>query len=309
MKSAEPASPIGAGADEAASALNMLTEILREENFLQSEEIRLADRPPERLAKLREAHKEWIVWRVRKELERMRLGRDADRTRQDQFEEERKREAEQNRRDAEELEKARERERTLKEERERAAREQQRPRGGPSFPWQRRPSGESKDKGKDGYGTDRDGSGRGFNPPPRSQTTAPFPSAANASFNREALIARSGWEAYTQRWAQLNATANSADPPQQPRLRFGDIPWPIFSTGPFSPTNLTAKTVGAFLLSPFHSLDKTPKDRLRAALMQWHPDKFEAKWLHMINDAERPLVTEGVGAVARAINDLLAANR
>jgi len=50
----------------------MLSEILREDLFLQSEEVRLADRP-ECLTKLREAHKEWIVWRVRKELDKLRM--------------------------------------------------------------------------------------------------------------------------------------------------------------------------------------------------------------------------------------------
>ncbi|KAF8308385.1 hypothetical protein DL93DRAFT_2044002, partial [Clavulina sp. PMI_390] len=89
-------------------------------------------------------------------------------------------------------------------------------------------------------------------------------------------------------------------------LRFGDIPWPIFSNGPFMPADITPQTVGAFLLSPFHSVDKSTKERLRSALIQWHPDKFESRWLGMVVDSEKALVAEGVGAVARAINDLLA---
>lgn len=329
-------------AQDEANALAMLSEILREELFLQSEEIRLADRPPERLAKLREAHKEWIVWRVRKELEKLRMWRDAERMtaeeerRQASNERERarreaenarreaqsaQREAEEARRVAEEQrrineEKERERERTLKEERDRAAREQRhKTGGGHSFPWQRR-SASGGASANNGYGTDRE-SGRSFDPPPRSHTTAPFPAGANREWNREATTARSGWDAYQSRWAALNASAAasasaSADSKSSPplrRLRFGDIPWPIFSNGPFTPADITSKTVGAFLLSPFHSVDKTTKERLRAALIQWHPDKFEARWLHLIAETEKPLVSQGVGAVARAINDLLAANR
>lgn len=327
--------------EEASSALTMLSEILREELFLQSEEVRLADRPPERLAKLREAHKEWIVWRVRKELEKMRLWKDAEKIRAEKIEEERRqasekerirKEADEARRLAEEhREKAREREKTLKEERDRAAREQQQqsgrsktPSSGPSFPWQRRFASGSGNAQKDsgGYGTDREGPAPGarpsstsssFKPPPRSQTTAPFPNSSTASreWSREALIARNGWDAYTARWAGLNnsVSSDSADMSSLRGLRFGDIPWPIFSTGPFTPADITSKTVGAFLLSPFHSVDKSTKDRLRAALMQWHPDKFEARWLHTVAESEKPLVTDGVGAVARAINDLIAANR
>lgn len=125
------------------------------------------------------------------------------------------------------------------------------------------------------------------------------------------MIARSGWDAYTSRWGALNnsVSSDSADMSTLRGLRFGDIPWPIFSTGPFKPADITSKTVGAFLLSPFHSVDRSTKDRLRAALMQWHPDKFEARWLHTVAESEKSLVTEGVGAVARAINDLIAANR
>lgn len=321
-----------------ASALAMLTEILREELFLQSEEFRLADRPPERLTKLREAHKEWIVWRVRKELDKLRMWpHNKERAAAEKLEEERKqanekerarREAEEQRRAAEEQrrlaeEKARERERTLKEERDRAAREQRhKPGGGPSFPWQRRfaSGGANPSSNNNGYGTDRESGPRSFDPPPRSHTTAPFPSGASREWNRESTMARSGWDAYQSRWAALNASAaasasasastesNPSAPPLR-GLRFGDIPWPIFSNGPFTPADITSKTVGAFLLSPFHSGDKTTKERLRAALIQWHPDKFEARWLHLVGESEKSLVSQGVGAVARAINDLLAANR
>jgi len=272
----------------------MMTEIGREEQFLQSEELRLADRPPERIAKLREAHKEWIVWRVRKELEKVRLWREAERA-WTEAEAEREREERETARLAEEerkrsAEKDRERrEQTLKEERERAAREKGR---GP-YAWQQYEKTQSR-KGS-GYQTDP-----GRVPPKADPKTAP------REWDREARIAREGWESYTSRWASLAASASSTS--ARP-LRFGDIPWPIFSTGPFIPADITAKRVGSFLLSRFHSTDKTTKERLRAALIQWHPDKFEAKWLRLVDANERTMVTEGVGAVARAINDLLAATR
>lgn len=333
-KPADMASRSPSQKDEAQSALNMIAEIMREELFLQSEEIRLADRPPERLAKLRDAHKEWIVWRVRKELEKSKLWKDTEKVRADKLEDERRQAAEkeklrkkdeENRRiDEEMVAKAKERERMLQDERDRTAREQSRrsktpSSSGPSFPWARRFGSSSKDKDSSnaGYGTDRDAPARegrsstssSVKPPPRSQTAAPPSHSSSTSsgreWSREAIIARSGWDAYTHRWAQLNA----AEATDYRGLRFGDIPWPIFSTGPFTATDITAKTVGAFLLSPYHSVDRSTKDRLRTALMQWHPDKFEARWIHMVADSEKSSVIDGVGAVARAINDLIANNR
>ncbi|KAF8335750.1 uncharacterized protein EI90DRAFT_2912250, partial [Cantharellus anzutake] len=87
------------------------------------------------------------------------------------------------------------------------------------------------------------------------------------------------------------------------------IPWPVFPPSPLSPSDIDQTRVGAFLLSRFHSGDKTPKERLRNALMVWHPDKFQARWLKFVSPKEQAVVTEGVNAVARAINDLLAAKR
>ncbi len=268
----------------------MLTEIAKEEQFLKTEEVRLVDRP-ERLEKLRRAHEEWIVWRVRKELEKIRAYREHERVWSDA-------EAARDRAERERLEtlerlRAAERdrenrERQLREERERVAREGQGP-----YAWQQytRPSFTRSDPPRPAA-----------DPPPQPQPPPQPPRSQASEWDREARVAREGWTAYQERWNGLQATASTSKRP----LRFGDIPWPIFSTGPFNPADITTNRVRQFLLSRFHSTDKTTKERLRNALIVWHPDKFQTRWLKLVDEKERTLVTEGVNAVARAIYDLLA---
>lgn len=55
------------------------------------------------------------------------------------------------------------------------------------------------------------------------------------------------------------------------QFTFYDIPWPVAMPAR-SFDELQASAIERFLLSPYHSTTKTRKMRLRAALMQWHPD-------------------------------------
>ncbi|KAF8590794.1 hypothetical protein K439DRAFT_1328811 [Ramaria rubella] len=105
------------------------------------------------------------------------------------------------------------------------------------------------------------------------------------------------WNAYESQWAAMaNAT----------QLRFRSIPWPVLMPV-YSPETLLPIQIAAFILNPQHSQGKTRKDRLREALLRWHPDRFEAKWLKKVVEEERESVQEGVGLVVRALNDLLSA--
>lgn len=105
------------------------------------------------------------------------------------------------------------------------------------------------------------------------------------------------WNAYEKQWeAMVTAT----------QLRFRSIPWPMLA--PISsPDMLLPIHIAAFILNPQHSQGKSRKDRLREALLRWHPDRFEAKWLKKVVEEERERVQEGVGCVVRALNDLLSA--
>jgi hypothetical protein len=292
----KPPPPGGWQALEEQSAKKMLAEIAHEEAFLKSEEIRLAHRE-ERLNELRRRHEQWIVYRVRKELAQIQEWRESERLWN---------EAEAARLAAEErlraAEETRERlERELKEERERAARTkaQNQQNGGRQYEWQKFARG--------AYGS-TDPPRPAPDPPP--QPTPPpraQPTPAPQGWDNEARRDREGWESYISRWKFLSSSASSSKTSRL--LLFGDIPWPIYSTRGFKPHEITKERVGKFILSRFHSTDKSPRERLRSALILWHPDKFDTKWLPRVDPSEQALVKEGVSAVVRALNELMVENR
>ncbi|KAH7345669.1 hypothetical protein B0J17DRAFT_46471 [Rhizoctonia solani] len=88
------------------------------------------------------------------------------------------------------------------------------------------------------------------------------------------------------------------------RVTFYDIPWPILGKAD-SFHDLTNENIAAFLLSPHHSQDKSPKARLRAAILIWHPDKFVQKVFPHIAESHRPAVSAGVDIVARIVTELI----
>ncbi|KAI0000377.1 hypothetical protein BJV77DRAFT_958884 [Russula vinacea] len=67
---------------------------------------------------------------------------------------------------------------------------------------------------------------------------------------------------------------------------------------------LGPEAIREFLLSPAHSPDVVAKDRIRAALRRWHPDKF-ARVLSQVVESDKDAVAEGVGIVVRCLNEML----
>lgn len=130
------------------------------------------------------------------------------------------------------------------------------------------------------------------------------------------------WSSYEARWGQLSQRRPSSPGAPTPLpLTFERIPWPVAdaigAVPPLEPLDgRTRRTRGAldellrpeaireFLLSPAHSPDVSSKDRIRAALRRWHPDKF-ARVLNQVMDSDKDAVTEGMGIVVRCLNDML----
>ncbi|KAF9464997.1 hypothetical protein BDZ94DRAFT_1350855 [Collybia nuda] len=104
------------------------------------------------------------------------------------------------------------------------------------------------------------------------------------------------WQEYEARWAALTT---SAEP-----LTFSSIPWPLVDP-PVNPEGITPTAIILFLLSPLHSQSQTRKDRLRSAQLRWHPDRFR-RLMSRVKEEERAQVDEGVGIVARCLNDMMA---
>jgi hypothetical protein len=111
------------------------------------------------------------------------------------------------------------------------------------------------------------------------------------------------WEAYEENWRRLNSQARN----NNFVLTFAAMPWPMLNP-PSEPDDITRKAISNFILSNYHSTSKTRKERLREALLKWHPDRFESRFLQKVPEGiERERVREGVGNVIRSLNELTAA--
>jgi len=108
------------------------------------------------------------------------------------------------------------------------------------------------------------------------------------------------WQAYESRWATLSAPSSSSSE----TLVFRDIPWPVLAE-PARAAEVTPDHVAEFLMHPAHSLNHSRRDRIRAALLRWHPDRFR-RILNRVVESERSEVDECVGLIARCLNGLLA---
>jgi hypothetical protein len=104
------------------------------------------------------------------------------------------------------------------------------------------------------------------------------------------------WNAYESRWSAISA---SSEP-----LGFRDIPWPVL-VAPIGASDLTPEDISGFLLHPAHSSNHSRRERIRAALLRWHPDRFR-RILNRVVDSEKSVIEEGVGVIARCLNELLA---
>ncbi|KAF8558046.1 hypothetical protein OG21DRAFT_1504733 [Imleria badia] len=104
------------------------------------------------------------------------------------------------------------------------------------------------------------------------------------------------WNAYESRWAAISASSET--------LGFRDIPWPLLAV-PARAADLTPENISRFLLHPAHSSNHSRRERIRTALLRWHPDRFR-RILNRVVDSERSEVEEGVGVIARCLNELLA---
>ena len=119
-----------------------------------------------------------------------------------------------------------------------------------------------------------------------------------AEMARQEAGERVAWENYESRWNRLASTDTSSEP-----LSFQMIPWPMI-TPPRTVEDIRPARVTMFVLSPHHSQGQTIKDRVRNALRRWHPDRF-GRLLARVKDEDKAKVEQGVGIVARCLNELL----
>ena len=115
------------------------------------------------------------------------------------------------------------------------------------------------------------------------------------------------WNTYEKTCAELMQESKSSKKVTATNLTFYDIPWPVLGqANTFH--DLTNQNIAAFLLSPHHSQGKSPRARLRAAILIWHPDKFAQKVLPHVAESHRPAVVAAVNVVARIVTELISAH-
>jgi len=103
------------------------------------------------------------------------------------------------------------------------------------------------------------------------------------------------WQQYEQKWDQLR---------DKEHIHWMHIPWPMIKR-PSEPEDINVNGIGAFVLSPHHSQDKSDKDRLKEQLRRWHPDRFETKVLKRVVEGEKDRVRQGAKQVAISLNTLM----
>ena len=137
---------------------------------------------------------------------------------------------------------------------------------------------------------------------------------------RERLRAVEMRELYETRWKTLLAPGIPVAS-SEPTLGLADVPWPIYHIyGDKSRTSsslrledLTVDAISDFLLPSSVDDDRDPdvskkerRERLRDAMLRFHPDKFEGRIMCRVRAEDKDLVREAVGVVARTLNTLMA---
>ncbi|KAH7322186.1 kinase-like domain-containing protein [Rhizoctonia solani] len=105
------------------------------------------------------------------------------------------------------------------------------------------------------------------------------------------------WNSYEESWSALSTASSNQS------IGFYDIPWPLFRV-PTGPESITTQAVGEFILFPYHSRDKSRKERLRNAVLRWQLDKFEGKLMSRIKEADRSKVRKAVAAFIHSLTEL-----
>lgn len=105
---------------------------------------------------------------------------------------------------------------------------------------------------------------------------------------------------YDEKWNELRTKT------QFPPLCFSILPWPVLGTAT-SPSDITPERVQAFVFHPLRAdaETKSRRERVRAEILKYHPDKFNGKVVGAVIDAEKELVKEGAGVVARILTQIL----
>ncbi|KAG8689928.1 hypothetical protein FRC09_012196 [Ceratobasidium sp. 395] len=114
------------------------------------------------------------------------------------------------------------------------------------------------------------------------------------------------WTAYVGEWERI--TKLPADLPVHERLTARHLPCPMFTPPPSSigVPGITRAGIEAFIMDPAHSEGKSRRERVRAALLIWHPDKV-GQWIFKFRKNRHKIIREVVDVVSRHLIEMMAA--
>ncbi|TFK59955.1 hypothetical protein BDN72DRAFT_726391, partial [Pluteus cervinus] len=97
--------------------------------------------------------------------------------------------------------------------------------------------------------------------------------------------------------------------PSYVTLKWEDFPWPVVlppQAAPPPPSSRSRSTSSSYSLSSNSSGSSLAHAKILEQIRQWHPDRFEVKYLRRVEDEkERERVKDGAGMVVRWLNEML----
>ena len=139
-----------------------------------------------------------------------------------------------------------------------------------------------------------------------------------ASLTDEERKLRRAWEEYDKAWERIMISIRPVKTFtfRKTSFSFADVPWPVLprhidtdtgNTPLLDLEDITASAIAKFLLDPHRDRNKSKREKLRDAMLRYHPDKFEGRILPRIVSDDRARVQEGVSIVMRCLNELTSA--
>lgn len=105
------------------------------------------------------------------------------------------------------------------------------------------------------------------------------------------------WLEYETFWETIHGLLG------RPNQTFASIRWPMI-VQPDTPDDIKVDKIKKFILSPLHSAKRPHKQRIKDALLRWHPDKFQ-RVLEKVKPGEREKVLLGADFVVKHLNAIL----
>ena len=132
-----------------------------------------------------------------------------------------------------------------------------------------------------------------------------------ARWTDEERALRRAWEEYDKAWERLTSSIRPVKTFtfRKVKFTFGDVPWPTLSqpAGAVDLENITGPAIANFLLHPHREPQKSRKEKLRDAVLRYHPDKFDGRILPRVIDEDKARVQKGVEMVMKCLNELMSA--